>query len=342
MFAFLLSDVDGVEHPQRLRSPSEGRKQMNRLFATLALLVAVSACTGSDRTFPNPTAPSPPPAPAPPSTPVVVATQLRIAGNTALTAVAETSQLTTTATFADGTEKDVTAETIWSSSDQNVATVTAGLVTVRGFGATSISARYQQRFQSVMLKPTPSGTFVLNGRAREPGRGGLAAVTVTDTASRRSTLTDSNGIYSLASLPQRETRLQFSKDGFELAELDATQAFGDVPLQRIIHLRAGETVTSTGFAPHDLTYMVGGERCSPCRLVRVVADAPGTFHVRVTWREIRATMSLWVNGSIIRGSTSEVETDVPLTQGESLVYLEMTLSGAAGVHLPFTITTSVR
>ena len=308
---------------------------MNRLFATLALLVAVSACSGNDRSFPNPTAPSPPAAPAPPSAPVAAVTQLRITGNTALTAVGETSQLTTTATFADGTDRDVTAEAIWSSSDPTVATVSAGLVTVRGFGATTIAARYVQRFQSVTLKPTPAGTFVIVGRAREPGQGGIAGVTVTDTVSRASASTNSDGTYSLSSLPRGETRLQFRKDGFEPAELSATQTYGDVPLQRIIRVRAGERVTSTGFAPNDFTYIVEGERCFPCRLVRVVADTPGTLHFRVTWSDTRATLTLWANGSVTRG-TSALEADVPVPQGESIVYLGMT-SGVGGLHLPFAI-----
>jgi hypothetical protein len=314
------------------------RKPMNRLLTALALLVAVSACVGGDRTFPNPTAPSPTPAPAPPA---VLATQVRIAGNTSLTAVGETSQLTTSASFGDGTEKDVTAETIWTSSDPTVATVSAGLVTVQRFGATTVGARYQNRFHAVVLRPTPAGTFVVAGRAREPGQGGIAGVTVTDTISLRSASTDSDGYYSLASLPRRETRLTFSKDGHEPAELNATQeTFGDVPLQRIIRVRAGEKVTSTGFAPNDFTYMVGGERCSPCRLVRVVADAPGTFHFRVTWSDIRATLTLWANGSLTRGSTSPLEADLLVPQGESIVYLGMT-SGVGGLHLPFTIETTV-
>ena len=313
---------------------------MNRLLAALALLVAVSACSGNDRRFPNLTGPSPPSAPAPPSAPVAAVTQLRIAGNTALTAVGETSQLTTTATFADGTDRDVTAEAIWSSSEPTVATVSAGLVTVRGFGATTVAARYVQRFQSVTLKPTPAGTFVIVGRAREPGQGGIAGVTVTDTVSRVSASTDADGTYSLSSLPRGETRLQFSKDGFEPAELSATQAYGDVPLQRIIRVRAGERVTSTGFAPNDFTYIVGGERCFPCRLVRVIADAPGTLHVRVTWSDMRATLTLWANGSVTRG-TSALEADLVVPQGESIVYLGMT-SGVGGLHLPFAIEATVR
>jgi hypothetical protein len=311
---------------------------MTRILAALTLLVVVAACNGSDQRFPNPVAPSPTPTPAPVP---VVPTQLRISGVTSLTAVGETTQLTATASFADGTQKDVTAESVWTSTDQTVATVSVGVVTVIRFGATTVAARYQNRFHSVGLKPTPAGTFVFTGRSREPGEGGIDGVTVTDTTSGRSSLTTSDGTYSLASMPRSEARLTFRKDGHEPAALNATEnTFGDVPLQRIIRVRAGEKVASTGFAPNDFTYTVGGERCSPCRLIRVVADAPGTFHFRIVWSEARATLSLWANGVVTRGSTSSLEADVNVPQGESIVYLGMTAPN--GLHLPFTIEAMVR
>ena len=166
---------------------------MNRIHAALALVVVVSGCGGGE-SFPNPAAPSGPP------TVAASVTRLRIAGNTTLTTVGETSQLAAIATMSDGSEGDVTRETAWTSTDPSVATVAAGLVTVRRFGATNVSARYQtgQQIRSafVELRPTPAGTFVIVGRVREPGQGGLAGVTVTDAASLSSVVSDQFGEYS--------------------------------------------------------------------------------------------------------------------------------------------------
>ena len=313
---------------------------MNRIHAALALVVVVSGCGGGE-SFPNPAAPSVP------STVAASVTRLRIAGNTTLTTVGETSQLTAIATFSDGAERDVTLETAWASTDPSVATVGAGLVTVRRFGATSVSARHQtsQQVRSafVELRPTPAGTFVIVGRVREPGQGGLAGVTVTDAASLSSVVSDQFGDYFLASLPGSETRLQFSKTEYEAAEINATQTHADTELQRVIRVRIGEKVSPPGFAPNDFTYMVGGERCFPCRLVRIVADSPATVHVRVTWDSPRLPLSLWANGSITSGFDLELEADVLVPQGESIVYVGMKQgAGPAGVHMPFTIEATVK
>ena len=58
-------------------------------------------------------------------------------------AVGATTQLTATATFADGTTQVVTSEATWSSSDTSKATVSAGVVTGVAAGAVTISAIYK-------------------------------------------------------------------------------------------------------------------------------------------------------------------------------------------------------
>src|SRR5688500_6258268 len=125
---------------------------MNRLLAALTLLVVLPGCGGSDRSSPV--------APTVPSAPLAV-TRVRIGGNTGLTTVGETSQVTATATFSDGSEKDVTAEAVWGSTESSVVTVVSGLLTVRRLGATTISARYLNMSATVSVRPTPPGTFVV-------------------------------------------------------------------------------------------------------------------------------------------------------------------------------------
>src|SRR5688500_16152569 len=98
-----------------------------------------------------------------------------------------------------GRERDVTRATSETYTRPSAATVAAGLVTVRRFGATSVSARHQtsQQVRSafVELRPTPAGTFVIVGRVREPGQGGLPGVTVTDAASLSSVVSNQSGEY---------------------------------------------------------------------------------------------------------------------------------------------------
>jgi hypothetical protein len=148
---------------------------------------------------------------------------------------------------------------------------------------------------------------------------------------------------SLASLPTSTARLRFTKDGYEVTEINATQTDGQAALQRIIRVSVGETVSPPRFAPNDLIYTVGGERCVTCRLLRLVAPAAGTLHVRVAWNEPRVILSLWANGSVIEGSTTELVADLPVRGGESIVYLSLKPAGTSGgFHVPFTIESSMR
>jgi hypothetical protein len=259
--------------------------------------------------------------------------------------IGETSQLTATARFSDGTLNDVTTQAQWSSSDATVVGVSStGLLTTLKFGSTVIFARYLNNNAMMSVRPTPAGTFVIAGWVREPGEGGIADVRVTDTVSFMTAQTGSGGRYDLVSLPHSEARLRFEKDGYEPAEVSATQNLGDASMQRTIRLRDGDTVSPPRFAPNDFVYMVGPARCFPCRLVRLVTGAAGTFHLRVTWNEPAVTISLWANGSVSTGAAGELAGDVLVPAGESIVYLGLNVPVQSGVayHVPFTIETSFR
>jgi hypothetical protein len=108
------------------------------------------------------------------------------------------NQLTATARFSDGTTTDVTTDAQWGSSNPSVITVTSsGVVTVVGFGVTGISARYSTQADGVEVRATPPGTFIVFGRVREPGAGGIPGVRVVERQSGHSTLTDDVGVFSL-------------------------------------------------------------------------------------------------------------------------------------------------
>src|SRR5262245_641655 len=112
---------------------------MTRTSALGVLLIGVlglSAVACDDKHEGPPISPSPNPPPAP------AFVSLTLTGNLNLSAVGETSQLTATAGYSDGTTKDVSRESRWSVNDQRVATVAAdGLLSVVGLGRSSVSVR---------------------------------------------------------------------------------------------------------------------------------------------------------------------------------------------------------
>jgi hypothetical protein len=312
---------------------------MQREFCVLLVMVLAPMWSGCNK---NPTTPTSLPAVVTPAAPSV--TGVDLTGNVSLTTIGETSQLTATATFSDGTVKDVTsdANAKWSSNDPSVITVSSsGLLTVVALGRSSVIVSYQAKSSVKTVTATPPGTFVIAGWVREPGASGVPGVRVTDTASGRVVQTNPNGNYSVAQLPAAQGHLKFDKDGYEPVELDATPSNSEVAIQRIIRLAAGDTVTPLQLAPHDLSYLVGTDHCYPCRLVRVTVPIAGTLHVRVTWTEGRATstLNLWAGGQIFTGASRELLADVPVkAPGEVIMYLGSTLpAGAVGMYVPFTI-----
>ncbi len=155
---------------------------MRRSTARCVLLMGVLSLSGlacDDKNEGPPLSPSP--NPAPPPAPVLVG--LTLTGNVNLSAVGETSQLTVTANYSDGSTKDVSKETRWTIGDRRVVTVsTEGLLTVVGFGRTSVFVSYSNRNAFTTVTATPPGTFVISGRVREPGQGGVLDATITDRA----------------------------------------------------------------------------------------------------------------------------------------------------------------
>lgn len=277
---------------------------------------------------------------------VVQLTSLLITGNTSLTSIGETSQLTATAGYADGSTRDVTREAQWTPSFPSIATIsTEGILTAKALGATSIFVRYPtvnpSLFRSAVVTVTPAGTFTASGRVREPGAGGVTGARVVHVPSGTSILTDADGSYSLGGLTG-STRFSFTKADYEEVELDVTpDKFSDTPMQRIIRMTAGGAPLSARLAPNDMDYLVGGStRCQPCRLIRITSPTPGAVQVRLTWTVTSTALNLWVNGRAFLGdaATREVIADVPLGAAEVVVFVGTISSGGQGEYLPFTFS----
>ena len=98
-----------------------------------------------------------------------------------LTSVApgKTVQMGVVARFTDGSERNVTSDSSWSSSQIQVATVVAGVITGNALGRAQIRAQYQSRSVSISIVVKPEGTFVVSGNITEPGAISIPGATVT-------------------------------------------------------------------------------------------------------------------------------------------------------------------
>jgi hypothetical protein len=303
----------------------------------VVLVTALAGCSRSG-SLTLPTSPS-----SPASSPAGLAavTSLAVRGNAVLTAVGESTPLTAVATLSDGTSRNVTSAVQWVSSHASIIAVSpGGMLTVIRFGQSHVYATYQGKSSTLNVQATPPGTFVVWGRAWEPGHNGLAGVTVRDEASGISALSNADGEFSLGGLTS--LRLTLEREGYERAALDARPGtFTDAPMQRVIRIAAGGSV-DVDIAPHDVAYdLGGGGRCYPCKMIRIVNAPAGRLRLKASWLEARAALDLWVNGRRFEGTSgmevlAEVAIDAP---GDVVVYVGV--KHAADYHAPFTLSTDL-
>lgn len=285
-----------------------------------------------------------PPSPTPGGT----LTGLEIQGNTGLTSVGETSQLRVLAQWSDGRSTDVTTEAAWAISGppeafgtlgRGVATVsTSGLLRANDLGICIVRASYLLGRSERRVTVTPSGTFAVAGRVRQPGASVLRDVLVTEPVSGRSTRTEDQGAFMLGGLIGTELRL--TKDNYEpvVAPVRPFDDLVDVPMQPVYRIVAGGSVTGT-IAPNDLSYVVmAGMSCGVCRLVRIQSPASGMVRVTVRWTLAATRITVWAGGQEFQaasGSTELVAT-FPVSPGETIIYVG---APSAQSHVIYDLTT---
>ena len=281
----------------------------------------------------------------PPPTPTV--RTMSIVGGPVMRAIGETARLTAIATFNDNTTRDVTAESSWTSANANLFSVSAGLVTVVGYGLGEIRASFGGRTGFRQVAATPPNTFIFYGRAREPGMSGLPSVRVVETGSNRSVTTDAAGDFQIAALASART-FKFDKDGYENTEIVPDTPQGDTifvesAMQRVVRLAAGQALTNQSLAPHDVAYVIGSDSCYPCRLIRVTTITSGTLRLTVTG-PAAPSLHLWVNGRRFDSTGSVLSADIQVAAGEVPTYVgwDFPLSaGGTGDYSNFSLSTSI-
>jgi hypothetical protein len=273
---------------------------------------------------------------------------LRMSGNLALTSIGETSQLTVVATLRDSTTVDVTAGCGWQSTHVTTATVSPiGLLTATGFGVSEVSCGYSGHYAVKAITATPPGTFAIGGRVSEPDDSDfylypLANALVVDTASGRSAVTNPLGKFSMGNLSASTTHLRITREGYEPSETNVSEGLAELPLQPVVRLTAGDTVSPWLVGSHELAYVVDGRTCYPCRLIRVVVPQPATLRVRVTWEAPTSALTLFAEGQVVTGTNdvaAELQVDTPR---EVIVYVGGASPKAVSAYTVFRFETSVR
>jgi hypothetical protein len=204
-----------------MRTRTAGETIIRHAFV-LAVLVAGVAC--HDRNGPNPNNPAAPTSVTPTSvTPTATVTSIAITGATRLYHPGDTSQLTMTATFSNGTTRDVTAEARWGYGGQ-VTISPSGLITAHGYGSGEVlhNAYRELEPKVIQVRVMPEGSFMVTGRVTEKGvKVEDARVSARSTSGTVSTTSYVDGSYELAPV-SGEVVIRVEKDGYVAQEKPLT------------------------------------------------------------------------------------------------------------------------
>jgi hypothetical protein len=249
-----------------------------------------------------------------------------------MNSIGDTVKLSLTAFYTNGTSRDVAAEVVWAVDMPSVVRVTNGEATALSLGATYVSARFDRFNTAVKIQVTPPGTFAILGGTREPGNSGLPGVTVSHPASGLTTVTNAGGSFTLGGLADRTLLVQ--KTGYEDATYSvAPEDYLWLAMQKVLRIQQGETM-SLQIAPHDMDYApsyasVSGERCSPCKRIRLL-NTPGTrLQVTLKWTPANVGLKLWNDdGTFVQTSPGLLEREIFSDKTEVWLYVGQTPTGA--------------
>ena len=191
---------------------------MNRVSLRVALIALGSmivACSNNAGNSGTPTSPTPTPTPS--------ATVRSVTLTSAATS-STSYHVTAKADMSDGSSRDVTTQSQWTTSDATLATISSsGVLTVLRSGEVEVRATYQNVTGALKLaltvpQPPASGLIVVSGTVSEtpPAAKRLSGVTVRITdgaAAGQSVVTDAQGQYGFIKVPAGTVGLEATKDG---------------------------------------------------------------------------------------------------------------------------------
>jgi hypothetical protein len=188
---------------------------MNRSAWLAAIIVFFTVACHSDKN-PFPTNPTTP-------TPSLSNVSFQTPGPTSV-GPGQTAQMTAVARFSDGSTRTVTDQATWTSSQPQIATVAAGVVTGRALGRTQIRAAYQNRSTSLNIVVEPDGTFIVSGNITEPGSVAVSGATVSVPGNPPNQVVSPSGFYEIFGV-SGTVMLTVSKPGYldETRTLQVTQ-----------------------------------------------------------------------------------------------------------------------
>ncbi|HUR34368.1 MAG TPA: carboxypeptidase regulatory-like domain-containing protein [Vicinamibacterales bacterium] len=139
--------------------------------------------------------------------------------------------LSAVVTFSDSTTQTLTTQATWSSSAENVATVSSsGLLKMVAAGACDLKVSYTQQSTATTVQATvhvtvlsrPLGNYTLFGVLSDGSNGralrGADVLVLGGINNGRSTTTDGNGYYSIPTLLEGSFTIRFTRDGYEVLE----------------------------------------------------------------------------------------------------------------------------
>jgi hypothetical protein len=200
--------------------------------ALVAIVATMAACSSSDKNPGSPTTPTP-------------TVAVRAVTVTATPRAVGSYQLTAKADLSDGSSRDVTNDAQWTTSNADVATVSAaGVLTALRSGQIEVRATYQNVTGSTTLAvtaPPPPSTqlIILSGTTSEtpPAEKPIPDVTIRITAgpgAGQSIVTDSQGRFGFTQFPAGRLSLEATKAGYVTYQLSDLEVTADRELQIVM------------------------------------------------------------------------------------------------------------
>jgi len=174
-----------------------------------------------------------PGSPTSPSNPSTAVRAVQVSGAPATTT---TYQMHAKADLSDGTSRDVTTQSQWSTSNADIATIEAsGVLTIRRSGQVEVRAAYQNMAGTMTLTvsapqpppPPPSGEFILSGTVHDStltgaGLGGVLVRIVSGPNTGTSITTSADGRFGFLKVKGGEAVVEAQKDGYQTARTTVT------------------------------------------------------------------------------------------------------------------------